>query len=209
MTEQYSFDEQNHYLSLINQNKRCLACKSIEILTVYEHREHKRLTKFFCTKCDWSFTYLPSQRKDAYLMSSRFELPIVCLLVEDNSVDLGYIFRAISKAKLNLLIQWVENGIEAMYYLIGFGQYANRKCYPLPDAIVSDNNLPDMSGTELLQWVRQQENVKDIPFLIVGHSNLETDIKETTDLGATYYAKSTFIDDYILMLKNLYAIVTN
>jgi transcription initiation factor IIE alpha subunit len=58
MTQQDSNHELKFINSklIINQNKRCFACNSPDILTGYEYREHNRLTKFICSKCGWSVT---------------------------------------------------------------------------------------------------------------------------------------------------------
>jgi CheY-like chemotaxis protein len=210
MNQKFSPDEFNSiYLQLINKNKCCLACNSPDLKSGYEYHKSKLLKKIVCSKCGWNFTFFPSQPKDKQPILCNDQFPIIFLLVEDNPDDLGYIFRDLNKSQLNIFLQWLETGEEAMDYLQGIGPYKNRKSYPLPDVIISDNNLPSLSGIELLEWVKQQENFKHIPFLIMSHSSLEIDVKQATQLGATYYTKSTSIDDYISILKNLCALVTN
>ncbi|MFL9458372.1 response regulator [Tolypothrix bouteillei VB521301_2] len=137
-------------------------------------------------------------------MMNYLEVPKkIFLLVEDNSDDIAYILRAIHKSELNIFIQWVETGEEAIDYLLGIGKYVNRKAYPLPSAIISDNNLSGITGIELLECIRKQQNLKNIPFTLMSHSILDIDINQVTYLGATYYAKGISIDEYIKILSIL------
>lgn len=95
---------------------------------------------------------------------TNIELPVLFLLVEDNTNNLALIFRAIAKAKLNIMIQYVESAEKAIDYLLGIGQYDNRKRYPLPDAILLDKNSSVMDEIKLLKWLKKQPSLKDIPF---------------------------------------------
>lgn len=49
------------------------------------------------------------------------------------------------------------NGIEAIEKLIG----------TKVDFIISDLNMPQMDGIELLRWIRSNEQFKDLPFVIL------------------------------------------
>ncbi|KAF3886667.1 MULTISPECIES: response regulator [Nostocales] len=132
---------------------------------------------------------------------TNIELPVLFLLVEDNTNNLALIFRAIAKAKLNIMIQYVESAEKAIDYLLGIGQYDNRKRYPLPDAILLDKNSSVMDEIKLLKWLKKQPSLKDIPFLIMSHSDLIQSRETATSLGATYITKSTSVEDYISILK--------
>lgn len=66
------------------------------------------------------------------------------------------------------------------------------------DVIISDLRMPEMSGLELLQHIRQQD--QEVPFIVItAHSTLESAI-EALRLGATDFLKKPFDMDELLLL---------
>jgi CheY-like chemotaxis protein len=56
-----------------------------------------------------------------------------------------------------------------------------------PDLIFLDLNLPFMSGLELLSIIKNQDNLQDIPVIILSTSSREDDKKKSKELGAEHY----------------------
>ncbi len=56
-----------------------------------------------------------------------------------------------------------------------------------PDLIFLDLNLPFMSGHELLSIIKNQDNLQDIPVIILSTSSREDDKKKSKELGAEHY----------------------
>ena len=56
-----------------------------------------------------------------------------------------------------------------------------------PDAIVLDIMMPDMSGLEVLRYIKENSVLSDIPVVIVSAKTLLTDINEGLDAGANIY----------------------
>jgi DNA-binding response OmpR family regulator len=63
---------------------------------------------------------------------------------------------------------------------------------PLPDAIVLDLMLPDLSGTEVFRRLREQERTRGIPVLICTAKGSETDRVVGLELGADDYVVKPF-----------------
>jgi DNA-binding response OmpR family regulator len=57
----------------------------------------------------------------------------------------------------------------------------------MPDAVVLDVMMPDVSGLEVLSQMRQDPRVKDIPVIMVSAKSLPSDIKRGLDMGASVY----------------------
>lgn len=58
------------------------------------------------------------------------------------------------------------------------------------DLIISDWNMPKMSGLELLQWVRSNEDTKDLPFLMItAEAQKENVIKAVKAKVSNYIVK--------------------
>jgi DNA-binding response OmpR family regulator len=56
-----------------------------------------------------------------------------------------------------------------------------------PDAVVLDIMMPDISGLEVLHFMRRDPALDEIPVIIVSAKGLLSDIKTGMDAGATVY----------------------
>jgi len=109
------------------------------------------------------------------------------LLVEDDSNDILFVQRAFRQVNATTPIQIVKDGDEAVDYLSGQGNYADRDRHPLPALILLDLKLPRRSGVEVLTWVKQQPVIKRIPVVVLTSSQQDMDINRTYDLGISSY----------------------
>jgi CheY-like chemotaxis protein len=109
------------------------------------------------------------------------------LLVDDDPGDIFLLQRALTKANINLPQQIAINGEEAISYLSGEGEFANREEFPLPCAVFLDLKMPFTSGFEVLEWLRSQPQLSNLPVYVLTGSSLETDRERALRLGATAY----------------------
>src|SRR4051794_36529972 len=80
----------------------------------------------------------------------------VLLLVEDSHFDIELLQHAFKKAGLSQPMKVVRDGVDAMSYLLGVGEFADRERYPVPNILLIDLNMPRFSGLEFLTWLRTQ-----------------------------------------------------
>jgi CheY-like chemotaxis protein len=109
------------------------------------------------------------------------------LLVDDSPEDAFFISRALEKVGLGDCVRVVDDGEEAIRYLCGEGQYADRHKFPFPSVILSDLKMPRVSGFELLRWVRAHPECTVIPTILFSSSAIESDVREAYRLGANSY----------------------
>jgi CheY-like chemotaxis protein len=107
------------------------------------------------------------------------------LHVENDKDDVFVTQRAFKKAGVTVPIAAVENGEQAVDYLLGNGKFTDRAEYPLPTVIILDWNMPLMSGSEFLVWRSSQPEIKRIPVVVLTSSNNERDMIEAYDLGSS------------------------
>jgi CheY-like chemotaxis protein len=110
------------------------------------------------------------------------------LLVEDSPGDRLLIQYAIEGAGLDIRVESATNGQEAIKYLEGNGNYANRERYPLPTLIVTDIQMPVLSGLELLIWIKGQTELTGIPVVVMSTSG---DREQALRRGASEYLDKT------------------
>src|SRR5262249_7672623 len=93
-------------------------------------------------------------------------------------------------------IHVVRDGQEALNYLSGEGQYANRVTYPMPNLVLLDLKLPKVTGLDVLKWIREQPGaLGTLPVIVLSSSNMPQDVARAHALGIDrYWTKSPEID---------------
>jgi two-component system response regulator len=126
------------------------------------------------------------------------------LLVEDNEDDVELTLRACQKAGLERELLVVRDGAEAIEYLFCTGRHASRPDDVLPDVVLLDLKLPQMSGHEVLRRIRADERTKLLPVVILSSSSADKDVVESYRLGAnSYVQKPVNFDDFLEAARQL------
>ena len=128
----------------------------------------------------------------------------VVLLVEDNPDDEALTLRALKKNSIKNDIVVVRDGAEALDYLFGRGQYADRDTSILPQVVLLDLNLPKMDGLSVLKELRASEKTKLLPVVILTSSKEEQDMIRGYGLGAnSYVRKPVDFNEFMEAVRNL------
>ncbi len=126
------------------------------------------------------------------------------LIVEDLENDALLMRRALQKAGINNPVIVVEDGKQALQYLSGEEQYADRTQYPLPCLILLDLKMPEVDGFEVLQWIREHPSLPPMIVVVLTASNLQEDIGRAYRLGAnSYVVKPNSLDKLVDIAKDL------
>jgi CheY-like chemotaxis protein len=111
----------------------------------------------------------------------------VILLVDDSDSDIELLRQAFAKAGLQRPLQVVQDGVDAMSYLLGRGEFADRDVHPMPSVLIIDVNMPRLNGLELLTWLRTQTEFSHLMVIVLtGDSRIEA-INHAYHLGANSY----------------------
>lgn len=106
------------------------------------------------------------------------------LLVEDNPDDVLITQRTLKKGNLKDELFVVKDGEEALDFLNKRGAHPEA---PKPDLIFLDLNLPKISGLEVLEKIKQNEQLRRIPVIVLTMSKREEDRIRAYDSGASSY----------------------
>jgi len=126
------------------------------------------------------------------------------MLVEDSEDDMALMDHAIKVAGVDNPMIELRNGVEAIEYLSGSGEYGNRQRHPIPCLVITDLSMPKMDGFDLLKWMAGQPELKSIPRIVVSSSTLQQDRERAVDLGAcAYFQKPLEIKELIELVRHL------
>ena len=112
---------------------------------------------------------------------------------------------ALESARITLPVQVVSSGNEAIRYLKGEGEYADRADYPYPAFLITDLKMPQGSGFVVLDYLQQNPEFRIVPTLVFSASSDHDDICKTYTMGAhAYLKKPTAFNDLVRLLKCFY-----
>jgi two-component system, response regulator len=111
------------------------------------------------------------------------------LLVEDNPDDVALTMRALKKNNIANEVVVAKDGVEALDYLFGTGDYAGRDAGNIPAVVLLDLKLPRIDGMEVLECLRKDERTKLTPVVILTSSKEEQDLIRGYRLGANSYIR--------------------
>jgi two-component system, chemotaxis family, response regulator Rcp1 len=125
--------------------------------------------------------------------------PIEILLVEDNPGDAELTAEALRQGKVCNQMHLVEDGEAALAFLRRREQYAG---VPRPDVILLDLNLPRKDGREVLEEIKADAGLKQIPVIVLTTSEAEEDILRAYNLAVNcYITKPVDLDQFIKVVK--------
>jgi two-component system, chemotaxis family, response regulator Rcp1 len=110
--------------------------------------------------------------------------PVEILLVEDSPTDVLLAKEALEYSKIVNTLHTVSDGVEAMAFLRREGKY---QAAPAPGLILLDLNLPKKDGREVLAEIKNDENLKRIPVVVLTTSKSEVDVLKAYGLHANCY----------------------
>jgi two-component system response regulator len=129
--------------------------------------------------------------------------PVVILMVDDDIEDIYSTKRAFKEGKFANDFRHVKDGDELFAYLENKGEFADESFNPLPHIILLDINLPKKSGIEILKELREEDQYRSIPVVMLTNSENESDILDCYDRGAnSFITKPVSIEGMLQVVKH-------
>jgi CheY-like chemotaxis protein len=109
---------------------------------------------------------------------------ITIVLVEDNEGDVLLTTELLEEAKFVNKLIIVNDGYELMNYI---DKCFNESEKHVPDLILLDINLPRMNGIDVLNYIRNHNEINEIPVFMLSTSNVSIDVNKAFERKATAF----------------------
>ena len=127
--------------------------------------------------------------------------PMEILLVEDSLTFARIAFGALKKGEVQHRLTWVTDGEEALEFLYKRGKFSRA---PRPDLILLDLGLPKKDGREVLTEIKNDDDLKQIPVVVMTASTDACDIQRSEELQVqSYMTKPLNLKKFLKLVKEL------
>ena len=128
----------------------------------------------------------------------------IVLSVDDSMDDTLLLQRACHRAGVRFKLQAVDDGTKAIAYLRGLDGYSDRTNHPFPNLVLLDLKMPLKTGFEVLDWLRAQPDLSNLPVAVFTASQHEADVREAYRKGANYFlTKPITYEELVEMAQTL------
>ena len=126
------------------------------------------------------------------------------LLVEDDSSDAELAKRALKKSSISNHLVHLKDGEEALDFIYGTGLFEGRNTSKKPKVIFLDLKMPKVNGIEVLKKIKEDEQTRSIPVVVLTSSKESKDIQECYRLGVnSYIVKPMGFENFTTVLNDL------
>ncbi|MGN6438959.1 MAG: response regulator [Agriterribacter sp.] len=133
-------------------------------------------------------------------MSESYDL----ILAEDNPSDAELIMRVLRKTGVAENILHVDDGAQLLDYVFATGIYEGRNAAECPKLIIMDLKMPRVDGLEALRQIREQQQTKSIPVVLLTSSQEPDDVRSAYTLGVnSYVVKPMDFDNFMKIISSI------
>lgn len=102
--------------------------------------------------------------------------PVLIMLIEDNVDHAELVIRTLEDHRIANKIQHFLDGQTALDYLLRRGEYMDIPTSPRPHMILLDLRLPRVDGLEVLKTIKEDNELRNIPVIVLTTSEAEKDV---------------------------------
>jgi len=123
------------------------------------------------------------------------------LLAEDSLTSARMTMSALKSGGVQHRLTWLTDGNETLQFLHRQGKYAQA---PSPDLILLDLGLPIIDGREVLAEIRSDDELRQIPVVVLTGSTLQQDQIRSEQLSVEgYLTKPVNIKQFLKLVREL------
>lgn len=127
--------------------------------------------------------------------------PIELLLIDDDDKDIFLTKRAFKRSRTPNRIEVAKDGEEGLAVLRHEAPFDK---VPRPDLILLDLNMPRMTGHEFLATIKNDDDLKSIPVIVMTMSQSEVDMmKSYRNHASSFISKPIELGDFMRVIQAL------
>jgi len=126
------------------------------------------------------------------------------MLVEDNVDHAELVIRTLEEHRIANRVRHFLDGQSALDYLFQRGEFLNRTDNIRPHVILLDLRLPRVDGIDVLKAIKEDDNLKTIPVVVLTTSEAEKDVaKAYYNHANSYLVKPVGFDEFKRLMDDL------
>jgi CheY-like chemotaxis protein len=130
--------------------------------------------------------------------------PILVMLVEDNADHAELVIRTLEDHRIANKVLHFLDGQTALDYLLRHNEYENPEISPRPHMVLLDLRLPRIDGLEVLRLIKEQDDLKNIPVIILTTSEAEKDVARAySNHVNSYLVKPVGYEEFSKLMNDL------
>jgi len=134
-------------------------------------------------------------------MSRALERSFTVLLVEDNEADAQLAAAAFAETGISISLFAVTDGLAALDFLARRTPFDDAV---RPQLILLDLNLPNLDGRDVLGAIKESDEFKQIPVVVLTTSEAPEDISTAYRLHANcYVTKPQGFDEFVVLVRSI------
>jgi CheY-like chemotaxis protein len=132
-------------------------------------------------------------------MRSLLDRKMDILMVEDNEGDIILTEETLIEGNIRYSLSSVNHGEAAIEF---FEKVKRNEC-KAPDLVLMDINLPRVNGHEVIAYMRNDNELKDIPIFIISSSVAPSDMEQSKSMVQHYLTKPMDLETFLHGIKKL------
>lgn len=126
------------------------------------------------------------------------------LVVEDDENDVFFLRRALQSTGVQADLHIAGDGRQALDYLHGRGEFADRTRHPLPNIVLLDLKVPYVSGLDVLRQIRATPELRKLIVIVLTSSALDSDVVQAYEIGAnSFLVKPSRLEEQKLVAQRI------
>jgi len=130
--------------------------------------------------------------------------PILVMLVEDNADHAELVIRTLEEHRIANKVRHFLDGQSALDYLFHRGEYSDPAGNERPHVILLDLRLPRVDGIDVLKAIKEDDQLKSIPVVVLTTSEAEKDVaKAYYNHANSYLVKPVGFEEFKRLMDDL------
>jgi CheY-like chemotaxis protein len=142
-------------------------------------------------------------------MSPKKPAQPVVLVAEDEANDRDFLRYAALLAQPKFVLRFVNDGAQVLEYLKREGGFVDDELFPLPKVLLLDFHLPKLSGLEVIEWLANSTEFKDLRVILMTGSTDSDLLSQVKKQHTASFQKPMDVTGWVELIRGVQALLDN